>query len=63
MATTAAAPVARRGEDKSVLIIGGGIAGLAAGCYAQMKGYQSRVLEMHTIHGGFCTACRRRWSK
>lgn len=60
MTTTAAASVAKRGEGKSVLIIGGGIAGLAAGCYAQMNGYRSQVLEMHTIPGGLCTSWRRK---
>ena len=41
---------------KSVLIIG---AGLASGCYAQMNGYRSRILEMHTVPGGVCTAWKR----
>ncbi|MER6993178.1 NAD(P)/FAD-dependent oxidoreductase [Saccharopolyspora hirsuta] len=43
----------------SVLIIGGGIAGLAAGCYAQMSGLDSRILEKHVLPGGCCTA----WSR
>ena len=45
--------------NRSVLIIGGGIAGLSAGCYAQMNGYDSQVLELHTIPGGLCTSWRR----
>jgi phytoene dehydrogenase-like protein len=45
--------------SKSILIIGGGIAGLAAGCYAQMNGYRSQVFEMHTLPGGLCTAWER----
>jgi phytoene dehydrogenase-like protein len=44
----------------SVIIVGGGIAGLSAGCYAQMNGYQTTVLEMHTIPGGLCTAWKRK---
>ncbi len=36
---------------KSVIIIGAGIAGLAAGCYAQMNGYRSRIFEMHDLPG------------
>lgn len=44
---------------RTVLIIGGGVAGLSAGCYAQMNGYESQVLEMHTIPGGLCTSWRR----
>lgn len=46
-------------EDRSVLIVGGGIAGLSCGCYAQMNGYHATVLEMHKIPGGLCTAWKR----
>ncbi len=42
-----------------IIIIGAGIAGLAAGCYAQMNGYQTRIFEMHTLPGGLCTAWTR----
>ena len=45
---------------ESILIIGAGIAGLSAGCYAQMNGFRSRILEMHTIPGGVCTAWKRK---
>ena len=45
---------------KSVLIIGGGIAGLSCGCYAAMNGYRTKVLEMHTKPGGVCTAWQRK---
>jgi phytoene dehydrogenase-like protein len=45
---------------KSVVIIGGGIAGLCAGCYAQMNGYQSRIYEMHSQPGGLMTAWQRK---
>ncbi len=45
--------------DKSIAIIGAGLAGLAAGCYAQMNGYRSEIFELHTIPGGLCTAWRR----
>ncbi len=44
---------------KTVQIVGGGIAGLSAGCYAQMNGYDSRIYEMHSIPGGLCTAWDR----
>ena len=44
---------------KSIAIIGGGIAGLCAGCYAQMNGYQSRIYEMHSAPGGLMTAWER----
>lgn len=42
-----------------MLIIGGGLGGLSTGCYAQMNGYRSHVLEMHEIPGGCCTAWDR----
>ncbi|MCB0132784.1 MAG: NAD(P)/FAD-dependent oxidoreductase [Caldilineaceae bacterium] len=45
---------------KSIAIIGGGIAGLAAGCYAQMNGYDSRIFELHDIPGGLCTSWDRK---
>jgi phytoene dehydrogenase-like protein len=40
----------------SIIVIGAGIGGLAAACYAQMNGYRVRILEMHTGPGGVCTA-------
>jgi len=45
---------------KKILIIGGGIAGLSAGCYARMNGYDTEIFEMHTIAGGLCTAWKRK---
>ncbi|HNS24590.1 MAG TPA: NAD(P)/FAD-dependent oxidoreductase [Methanobacteriaceae archaeon] len=44
----------------SVIIIGAGIAGLAAGCYLQMNGFESRIFEMHNKPGGLCTAWKRK---
>jgi phytoene dehydrogenase-like protein len=41
---------------KNVIIIGAGIAGLAAGCYAQMNGYDTQIFEMHDKAGGLCTS-------
>jgi len=46
--------------DKSVIIIGAGIAGLSAGCYAQMNGYHTRILERHDKPGGLCTSWKRK---
>ena len=45
---------------KTVAIIGAGVAGLAAGCYAQMNGYQTHIFELHDIPGGLCTAWERK---
>jgi phytoene dehydrogenase-like protein len=47
-------------SETDILIIGAGIAGLAAGCYAQMNGYQTQIFELHTIPGGLCTAWERK---
>ncbi len=44
---------------KRLLIIGGGISGLAAGCYAQMNGYETEIFEMHNLPGGLCTGWKR----
>ncbi|MBN1668703.1 MAG: NAD(P)/FAD-dependent oxidoreductase, partial [Anaerolineales bacterium] len=46
--------------SKEVIIIGAGIAGLAAGCYGQMNGYQTRIFELHDLPGGLCTAWERK---
>lgn len=45
--------------DPTILIVGAGIGGLSTGCYAQMNGYRTRILEMHGEPGGLCTA----WSR
>ena len=46
--------------EKSIIIIGGGIAGLSAGCYARMNGYKADIFELHTLPGGLCTSWSRR---
>ncbi|MBW4506432.1 MAG: NAD(P)/FAD-dependent oxidoreductase [Scytonematopsis contorta HA4267-MV1] len=43
-----------------IIIIGAGIAGLSAGCYAQMNGYRTRIFELHNLPGGLCTAWERK---
>ena len=45
--------------EKSIAIIGAGIAGLSAGCYARMNGYETKIFEMHDTPGGVCTAWKR----
>ena len=45
---------------RKVIIIGGGIAGLSAGVYAQKCGFQATILESHNIAGGNCTAWKRK---
>jgi phytoene dehydrogenase-like protein len=42
-----------------IVIIGGGIAGLSCGCYLQMNGYQTEILEANAVPGGLCVAWDR----
>jgi phytoene dehydrogenase-like protein len=46
--------------EKSITIIGAGLAGLSAGCYGQMNGYRTQIFEMHDKPGGLCTAWKRK---
>ncbi|MBN2369636.1 MAG: NAD(P)/FAD-dependent oxidoreductase [Vicinamibacteria bacterium] len=46
-------------EDKKVLIVGGGIAGLCTGVYLRRHGFDTEILEMHTISGGLATAWKK----
>jgi phytoene dehydrogenase-like protein len=45
---------------KRVVVVGAGMSGLAAGCYARMNGYDVEVHEAHSLPGGLCTAWKRR---
>jgi phytoene dehydrogenase-like protein len=47
-------------KEKSIIIIGAGLAGLSAGCYAQMNGYKTKIFEMHNLPGGLCTSWKRK---
>lgn len=44
---------------KKIVIIGGGIAGLTAGVYAQKAGFESVILEKNAVPGGECTGWDR----
>ena len=46
--------------EKSIIVIGAGVAGLCAGVYARQNGFDCTILEMHTQPGGLCTSWRRR---
>ncbi len=46
-------------SDKTLLIIGAGLAGLSTGCFAQMNGYSSHILEHHSQPGGVAAAWKR----
>lgn len=47
------------GARPRVLIIGAGVGGMSTGCYAQMSGLDTLILEKHVLPGGCCTA----WSR
>ncbi len=44
---------------KKIVIIGGGVAGLSAGIFAQKNGFDSVILEKHHTLGGECTGWNR----
>ncbi|HNZ72079.1 MAG TPA: NAD(P)/FAD-dependent oxidoreductase [Prolixibacteraceae bacterium] len=46
--------------QKKIVIIGSGVAGLSAGIYAAMNGFDSQIIEMHNVAGGQCTAWDRK---
>lgn len=52
-------PAASPPSSNPVVIIGGGIAGLSCGCYLQMNGYQTKILEANGVPGGLCVAWNR----
>jgi len=47
-------------DEKSMIIIGAGFAGLAAGIYGRLNGYQTQIFEMHDKPGGLCTSWKRK---
>lgn len=47
-------------NQKNMLIIGAGIAGLSMGIYGQMNGYKTKIVEMHTQPGGLMTGWKRK---
>jgi phytoene dehydrogenase-like protein len=46
-------------EQRKMVIIGGGIAGLCAGVYARKMGFATEIVEMHSIAGGLATAWKK----
>jgi phytoene desaturase len=45
--------------QQHVVIIGGGLAGLSAGCHARTSGFRATILEHNVALGGVCTAWPR----
>jgi phytoene dehydrogenase-like protein len=58
-ASAAMTPANAASASPKVIIIGAGIAGLSCGCYLQMNGIQTEILELGEIPGGLCTAWKR----
>lgn len=46
-------------NERHLLIIGGGLAGLSAGCYARRSGFRTTIIEHNIALGGVCTAWQR----
>jgi len=46
--------------DRSLIVIGAGLAGLATGVYARLNGYPVHVFEKHAVPGGQCTSWKRK---
>lgn len=46
--------------NKSVIIIGAGLAGLSAGVYGQLYGYHTRIFEHHAVPGGVIATWKRK---
>lgn len=46
--------------NKSIIVVGAGMGGLAAGIYGRMNGYQTTIFEQHAIPGGQCTSWKRK---
>jgi phytoene dehydrogenase-like protein len=46
-------------DEKHIVIVGGGLAGLATGCYARASGYATTIVEHNLALGGVCTAWKR----
>jgi phytoene dehydrogenase-like protein len=46
--------------QKSIIIIGAGMGGLASGIFGQLNDYRTQIFEMHTIPGGQCTSWKRK---
>ena len=47
-------------KKEKVVVIGGGIAGLTAGIYALMSGFEAEIYEKNAIPGGECTGWNRK---
>jgi phytoene desaturase len=46
-------------NERHLVVVGGGLAGLSAGCYALRSGYRVTIIEHNLALGGVCTAWHR----
>lgn len=46
--------------QQTLVIIGAGMGGMAAGIYGQLNGYATQIFEQHTVPGGQCAAWKRK---
>ena len=44
---------------ESIIIIGAGMGGLAAGIYGRLNGFRTQIFESHSLAGGQCTSWKR----
>lgn len=51
--------MSRAGQERRLIIIGAGMAGLSAGVYARMNGFRTLLFESSQQPGGVCTSWRR----
>ena len=51
-ARSTAPVIAPASDAPSIVIIGGGVAGLAAGIFGQANGFRTTIVEKHTILAG-----------
>ncbi|HEY9115651.1 MAG TPA: FAD-dependent oxidoreductase, partial [Bacteroidales bacterium] len=47
-------------KKKKVIIIGAGLAGMSAGCYLQMNGFDTEIFESYSMSGGLCASWKRK---
>ena len=47
-------------NEKRIIIIGGGVAGLSAGIYAEQHGFHAVILEKNPVVGGMCVGWNRK---
>lgn len=47
-------------QKKKVIIIGAGLAGMSAGSYLQMNGFQTEIFESYSMSGGLCASWKRK---